>query len=427
MTNNCVQTEIRTEGLRFLSFPRTFEKFEVENGLHPEGKVVQPPLRYSELFNRAHLWVYAFQRTLPGVVDNAFIMALFAHLFSTILYAFQDGIMETEIFGLDYHPFKNMLASETRTCITDNIKLLSWFNIFVISSYLNNEYRRWGELLSTCWRVQGRIHDIGLYLGSLDLKNKDLSFNVYRLLNAAHILVFMGVDYRLRDPDVLLKNLVDTELLQESEAQLLKGYQPKMRDAVIRWVGEEVLREAKCDTIPKEFIPPFLDRLGELRGTCAGFHDRRDAYPPGSMRSMCQVLLDLTLMSILLFYPIAYVRLDDPVQINVFLSVFVCSFVYSGIYRLINVMAATPFDVNGDCINVDALLLSTDFTLRTQLLLCREEQGEEQGNEQGKSKGKRKGKSKRKSNWSKQLEKESTARGDSGDASILFLRHPFEV
>lgn len=240
----------------------------------------------------------------------------------------------------------------------------------LLAFMVNSEAKRWLDMLACTFRVQGRIHDLGLFLAGAFEESTTESvralFEFYRLLNAAHYALYFTRDPRVgNNPDEFCSDLEVVGLLTESEQRTLAMGHPRMRDLLLTWIGVTFQQHVRAGRISRELTTKFLDELSTLRGDMAALVDAYDKYPSNVHSGILKFSINMLMLLFLIKYGAKYADVYHCWNIGV---PFTCALIftgYKGLTHMIRTLALTPFAAEGDPINIDVLLCSTERYLFT--------------------------------------------------------------
>jgi hypothetical protein len=244
---------------------------------------------------------------------------------------------------------------------------------FLIGFMVSAEASRWMATFHLALGVQGRCHDLGLFLscafGNSSPGTRATHFKFFRYINAAHYLLYFRHDDRIAsDPDRVCKDLVVAGLFTPQEAEALAAAHPKMRDCLLGWIGSLFTKEVREGRIPTWLCTKFLEELAHLRGKMAALADSYDLYPTNTHTSMLGVTIRILIWALMVQYTSQAHDSTSCVHYASVVMSFCIICCYLGMLKLMNILAASPFDHRSkEPVNIDALLCSTETFLYTVL------------------------------------------------------------
>ena len=134
-----------------------------------------------------------------------------------------------------------LLIAQARSQVDSLVSHYSFFPVFLLLGLLSYVTLRWREWLVNSHTVQAALHDVGVLVGASivapDERAKDTVYELYRLLNAIHAVLYKSVVPHLPQD---VAGLVDLGLLTSGEAELLEPTANKQRDVLVTWAGQKV-------------------------------------------------------------------------------------------------------------------------------------------------------------------------------------------
>ncbi|GFH50056.1 hypothetical protein CTEN210_06532 [Chaetoceros tenuissimus] len=190
----------------------------------------------------------------------------------------------------------------------DSFKFLP---IFLLLGYVAFLVDRWRSFMVTCHKVCGRLHDIGVLVGSIpysDISDEEklILYKIYRLMNTLHILVYKP---RLREEfknDDDLSHLVFLKILTESEAEAFTARGKKLRDSICSSLLSEIDKLLALSS--KQFLESKAKVINEkvcmVRGTMAEWGDLFLRDNPNEYILGMRAVVSLYTILIVVGYPI---------------------------------------------------------------------------------------------------------------------------
>ena len=135
------------------------------------------------------------------------------------------------------------------------------FPLFLLLGLLSYVTARWRDWLVNSHTVQAALHDVGVLVGASivapDERANETIYELYRLLNAVHAVLYKSVVPHLPQD---VAGLVDLGLLTSGEAELLEPTANKQRDVLVTWAGQK----GEALTGPHELLPRCHRRRGNI-------------------------------------------------------------------------------------------------------------------------------------------------------------------
>jgi len=215
---------------------------------------------------------------------------------------------------------------------------------------------------------------IGLLCGSApDIQvpspSKKKHYKIYRYLNVIHVLCLKKFSAALHDMSIEVDYVNKLGLLTKDETILVLSMENKARDGMLtllaHMIGELLRESTKPDTVSKSTV--LNEKVCNLRGNCARLHDLFLRDNPNEYIMIMNVLTFIFGCLVLLGYPIlmtSYTSYDDSscIQPGIWFGVFFVQLSISLPSALFDALQ-NPFDKDGDRIDVDNLMASSDLCL----------------------------------------------------------------
>lgn len=306
--------------------------------------------------------VYILKGDMGFILWQAINLALFVGIGATLNAMWSTS---TEQWARDV--WLSVMPPMNRADLLSEYKYLPTFLIgFMVSA----EAARWLQSFNQALSVQGRIHDLALFLAGGFFVNgaetRATRFKFFRYLNAVHYLLYFNMDARIsKDPDLVCKALEESKLLTQIEAVQLRATHPKMRDAMLGWISKLFMDQVHGGSIDGLIAHRFLGELSRLRGTMAGMFDMLDTYPSNAHTTMLAVTTKILIMFYVLNFTVLNLYEGNPDDmkcihgVSMFASVCII-FGYMGMMGISQILSKSPFDAHGDPVNIDRLLCSSE-------------------------------------------------------------------
>jgi hypothetical protein len=233
----------------------------------------------------------------------------------------------------------------------------------------------WSTSLNYGGSICGRMGDLCLIIGSIVGSNdanvcerervRKLQFKFYRYLNAIHLVSYHGLDERLqRQPSEICENLCRAGLLTDGEAAHLVGAsQAGLNGILLSWVAALWHTEVEERQDGGEKHPnghAFMDKLMALRTHIACLRGALDyEREPEVANSMTYAVTYALFLIVALGYPFSfYTAVDSGTCLQPWstISATMLFLTYDGMMRMTGILALSPYDRRGDCVNIDAQL-----------------------------------------------------------------------
>jgi len=259
-----------------------------------------------------------------------------------------------------------------------------WFVIFLLVGHLGFYIKRWRNFIFAAWRVEGRMKDMGILIGS-DVSNPDdpaarsLMFKIYR-----YMILVMALQYRVTLPelsqlgtgDALVQRLQKLGLLTSEEAKVLKPAGSRMRDTVLSWIGVEVTHNGpqKTKILLGVNNMNIMQNLTETRGNMMFFHGNNFYPQPNLLAAYVKMVVDVYCVLVVTAYPFKFLTKADLTRLAGFqpftiIGVFLMTVTFLGFESLANLLSK-PFASRYDTFNIDALIAGTEQTLFASMRGC---------------------------------------------------------
>ncbi|CAK9074836.1 Putative metal chaperone YciC [Durusdinium trenchii] len=355
----------------FMSFFRDEEDF-----CEDSGRAMIPPQASSCFRQYFHsslqVLIYIVTSGLANIAVSALTFALATGMVGALLAEVRatkennkqvDPLLQVEDW------YTNWLSDmQTVTVLIDDFKFLP---TFFITYMIGQDVTRWLEWLRTMFRVQGRLHDVGLVVATsyrkvndpqIGKQQRQMLFKWYRYLNAIHYLGYFKLAPSIgASGDEVLQDLRTAGLLKEAECQQLQFAGTKLRDTLVSWLGTLWHDELERGWVQSSDSDVFMRKICELRGILAQLSDMQDLRISQMVRVMMVVVTNILLGLALIGYPTKmYEDTTECIQFWPLIACYLYFICYRGMLHVMFLLDKGPFYAKGDCVNIDALLISTE-------------------------------------------------------------------
>ena len=214
------------------------------------------------------------------------------------------------------------------------------------------------------------LHDVGVLVGASivapDERANDTVYELYRLLNAIHAVLYKSVVPHLPQD---VAGLVDLGLLTAGEAELLEPTANKQRDVLVTWAGQKVEALRRSGHIAGGAPVALAHSILKLRGICARHHDLFVRHMPNVWFAASRLLIDFLIFFLLIKLLLSVVDsagLDAhrhaALSIHCVITAmgaFFVAFAFGAAWSVVALLS-NPFAAELDTYNVDPLLASTE-------------------------------------------------------------------
>jgi len=334
--------------------------------VYPPG---HPPERELLATKRKVLYAMLFTGDFALVFVDAICMALFAGGLGSLLWMCNGcGIKKDAASYSAMHHWIHTW-SESFEVVYD---MYTFFPAFLILGQTTYAVTRWREFLVNAHTVQGRLHDIGLMVGGAVIHPGDPTvrrklFKLYRYLNLVHSITYQSVNPYIPQT---LEEYIPLGLLCSNEVRVLEPLQFKARDVVITWVAAEIEDLVRTHHIRELAVTP--QTVQSLRAICARHHDLFTRNNPNCWVAIMKLVTDYVVVLTVVGLPFILLGKNDGKSAGhcfqpwTIFGVFLIVSAYQACMRLVLVLDQ-PYDREDDSYNCDALLVSTERCLFSQL------------------------------------------------------------
>lgn len=357
--------------MNFMSFFRAEEDF-----CTPLGQALAPPDASSALrqfyHSKMEVLVYMFTSGFAKTLISAWTYtcvagAVGAFLAEVRTFAAKNSRVDPWVQA--QAPYLDFLSSmETVSTIVQGIDFLP---VFLITYMIGQDVSRWHEWLQKMLQVQGRLHDLVLIVNSSYRRVNDprcgheqrkAMFRWYRYFNAIHYLAYLNLVPSIgSSAETALQDLQTVGLLTHTEAERLRYSSAKVRDTLTSWLGRLWHEELEAERVQRDETDVFMRKFCDLRSILAGLNDMPCKAPPQIVRMMMLIITNTLLLLALLGYPAKmYKDTNACIQFWPLMACYLYFICYRGMLHVMFTLDKGPFYAKGECVNVDALLISTE-------------------------------------------------------------------
>ena len=143
--------------------------------------------------------------------------------------------------------------------------------------------------------------------------------------------------------------------------QQLQFATAKLRDTLVSWLGQLWHEELERGWVQSLDSDVFMRKICELRGVLAQLSDMQDMQISQMVRVMMVVVTNILLGLALIGYPTKmYEQTTECFQFWPLVASYLYFICYRGMLHVMFILDKGPFYAKGDCVNIDALLVSTE-------------------------------------------------------------------
>ncbi|CAE7154781.1 yciC [Symbiodinium pilosum] len=366
-----VKMALLTGRMGFASFYRDEEDFCLGNG---ESRLPPPAGScYRQIYTTPmQVLIYIMTSGLMRTAFSAFTFACATGMVGALLAEVRTTIdknkqVDPSLESEDWYTLF-LMNMQTVAGIMDDFKFLP---TFFITYMIGQDVTRWLKWLQTMFCIQGRLHDVGLIIASSYRKLNDplvgkqqrqMLFKWYRYLNAIHYLAYFKLDPRIgTSPDQVVQDLRTMGLLVDSECNQILLASAKLRDTLVSWLGVLWHDELERGWVQAVDNDVFMRKVCDLRAILATLADMPDMQTSQLVRVMMVVVTNILLSLALVGYPTKmYEETKQCFQFWPLVASYLYYVCYRGMLHVMFMLDKGPFYGKGDCVNVDALLVSTE-------------------------------------------------------------------
>jgi len=355
----------------FMSFYRDEDDFCL-----PNGEALLPPpasSQYRQYYQTpAQVLVYIMTSGLARTAFSALTFACATGMVGALLAEVRVTIEKNKQVDptLQSEDWYTLWLSNMQT-VAEIMGEFKFLPTFFITYMIGQDVTRWLKWLSTMFSIQGRLHDVALVVASSYRKLNDpdvgkdqrqMLFRWYRYLNAIHYLAYFKLVPSIgSSPDQVVQDLRTVGLLTDGECQQLLFGSVKMRDTLVSWLGTLWHDELERGWVQSVDSEVFMRKVCDLRSILAALADMPDMQTSQLVRVMMVVVTNILLALALVGYPVKmYDNTGQCFQFWPLVASYLYFICYRGMLHVMFVLDKGPFYAKGDCVNVDALLVSTE-------------------------------------------------------------------
>jgi len=271
--------------------------------------------------------------------------------------------------------------------VSDFKMLPSLLLVFKVMSHI----ARWSTWVGHCGSISGRLGDLSLVVGSFEGVNGDIDlpleeslllservrraqFDFYRYLNSIHYLCYYCLDHRIpEDPMECCDGLHQIGLLTEDERdKLVESVRGGLHTTLLTWVSVLWHKEIESYQPDGDNHPNagnFMEKLMALRTSIGCLRTASDFdREPDVTNGMLYLVTYALLFFVMCAYPFTfYTKTTGCFQPFSIGASFLFMFSYHGLVKMQDILGRCPFNIGGDCVNVDTLLVDTEEMIFTMI------------------------------------------------------------
>lgn len=303
---------------------------------------------------------------------GAAFWASFSASLLTMYFRYEDYMIDS-CPDIDFVEIKSWFLANSKA-MTDSLQTIKFLPLFLLVSYTLFIVDRWRTFLITCHTIQGRIQNIGLLCGSapsvpVTTSSKKLLYTIYRYLNVIHCLCLKNLSTSLQPLQIETDYVTKLKLLTRDEALFVASMENKARDGMFTLLANAIdalLAESnKNDLAAKSTI--LHQEMCRLRSECSKLQDLFVRDNPNEYSIFMYVLIYIYTFLIVIFYPLqaissSYEENLRCIQPGPWIATFFLVLAFNLPFHLQSALR-NPFDKNGERIDVDSLIASTDLCL----------------------------------------------------------------
>jgi hypothetical protein len=328
--------------------------------VNPPGSSMEIETTYTK---RPVLYTYLFHERFMRVFWCCFGFALISSGYGSFLSLVQEWARKLDQPLLSTFIEAN---SEKMSSLTSDIK---FFPTFLLVGHLAFYVKRWRNFMFAAWRVEGRMKDFAICVGSDvltpdDPATKRLLYRVYRYLVVAMAFEYKTVHRQLKLKADPVKAFVEMGLLTQKEHDILKPAASRMRDTVLSWLALEVNEGTNKGMLAGRHTLHALQNLTQVRANMMFFHGNNWYPQPNLWAAFMVFTVDVLAGVIIVGFPFRY-HSGDVYQCNqphTGIGVFLTLSIYWGATAIIG-MLQHPFASQLDTFDIDALIAGTEQTV----------------------------------------------------------------
>ena len=236
---------------------------------------------------------------------------------------------------------------------------------------------RWRNFIFAAWRVEGRLKDLSIMIGSSvvdpnDPRSKEFLFRYYR-----YIVAVMALQYKTLITDfkggIPFPKMLELGMLTPEEVALLEPTGSRARDTVTAWLGVLAMR-GQAEGILHNFpMEKTFEKIADMRGNMMFFHGN-NFFPMSHLwTAMVYMVVNIWSAIIIIGGPFSqYVQPNEELgwlaalQPWAFISIFMLLLTFWGTLAVCEILAK-PFATDTDTFNIDALIGGTEETVFANL------------------------------------------------------------
>ena len=385
MENNATRNPQRRS--IFCSHVRTLHKFARHNC---DPAYIMPPsstLEVESLYN-SHGLKYVIlltsdkmRATVLQALGYAFVAsAVGSYLWLTDVHeALRDS--QWGVHGAATRKTHRELTMPLAKSIVEVASEFKFFPTFAVFGLLGFFVKRWRNFIFCAWRVEGRLKDMAIMVGSsvadpANPKAVEQLYKVYRYMCACMALQYKAVlDGIGADGNTALDSIARLGLLTEAEVRVLRPCGSRARDTVTTWIGLCAIDGCRDGHLLAPLFPRemFFAELTKMRAQMMFFHGN-NVYPISQhWLSLVTVAIDMWSLVLIVGAPF---RLFCPPSMR--LGLLAALQPWTSVATFFNLLffwgtltlcqqLQRPFENDCDTFNIDALIAGTEETIFASL------------------------------------------------------------
>lgn len=352
---------VKDRPMTFLQTRRRFERFVGDSAKEP--RLPQRPFQHKYLPTRPFLYSGIVRTAvLRGhsfiLGSGALALALCWWLRSAYYVSARNPTWKT----LDPDIVRLNFASGAQA-----YKVMVPLTSFMLTLYLVFYVSRLYRIMDLAWKVQGRIYDFAILIGTLlmpyaeDESVQRALWQVHRHLNLAHVLTYEEVSDDVKKVTSDMSTLLYSGLLEENETVEFNPQISCRVTVVFVWLSDLANKLVEAQIVPRVFSVPVLEALTELSDVTLEFQNEVIRAPPAIVDHAMQYMADM--MCLLTPAMLAHIfNQRDPSTPTYFwpwAGSMVVAFFFQGITHLAQALEM-PFKDHRDGLDPDWALATTE-------------------------------------------------------------------
>ena len=366
------------------SHVRTIENFSLPNSdpqlVRPPGTGLEVEMTYTS--RMLHFWLVASSPRLVHVARPAAGYALVGGAVASFFWCLErhHAYLDARWGHADpQNELRRELIEPVTRVMSTILSDFKFYPTFAVLGLLTFMAKRWRGFIIAAWRIEGRVKDISIIVGSSVVDPADAAtvgflFKVYRYIVGAMMLQYRNLVPEIA-PDPFGKLRALGVLTAEEVALIEPLGASRAQEVVLSWIGVETMKGARTGLLCKRTpVDAVMEKLCAMRAACRYFHGN-NFYPVSNIYySLVVVSVDVFAGLIVLGAPFrGYVggassesesRLEwlSALQLGVSIGTFLVLVVFWGTLAVCEYLQK-PFEQDNDTFNIDALAGGTEETV----------------------------------------------------------------